>query len=97
MSENLDHTLDVFPELIQSLILLSKCHSCQSPEKWKRIQDKDRDSDIYDISLKAIDNLKICLDYLTMNAGMEKLKLEEKLDENMEDEEKYFSDSLRKK
>jgi len=28
-----------------------------------------------------------------MNAGMEKLKLEE----NMEDEEKYFSDSLRKK
>jgi len=32
-----------------------------------------------------------------MNAGMEKLKLEEKLDENMEDEEKYFSDSLRKK
>lgn len=32
-----------------------------------------------------------------MNAGMEKLKLEEKLEENMEDEEKFFSDSLRKK
>ena len=32
-----------------------------------------------------------------MNAGMDKLKLEEKLEENMEDEEKHFSDSLRKK
>ena len=68
MSENLDQLLEVFTELVQSLIMLTKVHHSKSPENWRNL-GKDQERDVSDLALKAVDNLKTCLDYLIMNAS----------------------------